>query len=48
MALGVEEALPGHSPVVHVRRPQLGHVSHAIALERNEPGWPAIAALAAG
>src|ERR1700745_2675773 len=34
----VEEELPDHSPAAHVRRPRLGHASHATAPARSEVG----------
>jgi integrase/recombinase XerD len=34
----VEEELIEHSPAAHVRRPRAGYESHAIGLDRNEPG----------
>ena len=40
----VEEELLDHSPAAHVRRPRLGHESHATALDRNEIGALLVAA----
>ena len=34
----VEEELLDHSPAAHVRRPRVDYESHAVALDRNEPG----------
>ena len=34
----VEEELLDHSPATHVRRPRVDYESHAVALDRNEPG----------
>ena len=34
----VEEELLEHSPAAHVRRPRVDYQSHAVALDRNEPG----------
>jgi site-specific recombinase XerD len=42
----VEEELPDRSPAAHVRRPRVDYESHAVALDRNEPGaLPAAAGL---
>ena len=40
----VEEELLGHSPAAHVRRPRLDYESHAVGLDRNEPGALLVAA----
>ncbi len=40
----VEEELLEHSPAAHVRRPRVDYESHAVALDRNEPGAPLVAA----
>ena len=40
----VEEELLEHSPAAHVRRPRLDYESHAVALDRNEPGALLVAA----
>ncbi len=34
----VEEEFLDHSPAAHVRRPRVDYESHAVALDRNEPG----------
>ena len=34
----VEEELLEHSPAAYVRRPRVDYESHAVALDRNEPG----------
>jgi site-specific recombinase XerD len=40
----VEEELLDHSPAAHVRRPRVDYESHAVALDRNEPGALLVAA----
>jgi len=40
----VEEELLEHSPAAHVRRPRVDYESHAVALDRNEPGALLVAA----
>ena len=40
----VEEELLDHSPAAHVRRPRVDYESHAVALDRNEPGAVLVAA----
>jgi integrase/recombinase XerD len=40
----VEEELLDHSPAAHVRRPRIDYESHAIGLDRNEPGALLVAA----
>ena len=40
----VEEELIDHSPAAHVRRPRVDYESHAVALDRNEPGALLVAA----
>jgi len=40
----VEEELLEHSPAAHVRRPRLDYESHAVALDRNQPGAMLVAA----
>jgi integrase len=35
---------PGRSPAAHVRRPRIDYESHAVALDRNEPGALLVAA----
>jgi integrase/recombinase XerD len=40
----VEEELLDHSPAAHVRRPRVDYESHAVALDRSEPGALLVAA----
>ena len=40
----VEEELLEHPPAAHVRGPRVGYESHAVALDRNEPGALLVAA----
>jgi integrase/recombinase XerD len=40
----VEEELLDHSPAALVRRPRVDYESHAVALDRNEPGALLVAA----
>jgi len=40
----VEEELLDRSPAAHVRRPRVDYESHAVALDRNEPGALLVAA----
>jgi integrase/recombinase XerD len=40
----VEEELLEHSPAAYVRRPRMDYESHAVALDRNEPGALLVAA----
>jgi integrase/recombinase XerD len=40
----VEEELLDHSPAAHVRQPRLDYESHAVGLDRNEPGALLVAA----
>ena len=39
-----EEELIDHLPAAHVRRPRVDYESHAVALDRNEPGALLVAA----
>lgn len=43
-----QEGLIEHSPAVHVRQPRLDCESHAVGLDRNEPGVMLVAAGLAG
>ena len=40
----VQEELRDRSPAAHVRRPRVDYESHAVALDRNEPGALLVAA----